>query len=124
MEILKNKKVLIGGILALVVLGYFYMAKKKKDLLLASSDNATNGASSIDATTTSTIKDNYTVTLGSVDPTGAVFLVLGGKKYAFVDELAFKNYGYIAPEVITKANLDLIPIGGFVDTQGKIVKTS
>jgi hypothetical protein len=122
MEILKDKKILVGGILVLAIVAYFYIAKKKKDNDLSITSTTPSGNSS--STETTPIKDNYTISLGSVDPTNAVYLVLGGKKYAFISEIAFTNYGYTVPEVITKADFDLIPSGGFVNTDGTVVKAS
>jgi hypothetical protein len=115
MEILKNKKVLVGGLVLLGIVGYFFLFKKKKVTEIDLPSTA--------ETPTASIEDNYAVTLGSVDPTGGVWLVLGGKKYGFISETAWTTYGYTVPKVITKEALDLIPDGGFVDNEGKIVKS-
>jgi hypothetical protein len=120
MEILKDKKVLIGGLVLLGVVGYYFMTKKKKseETVLSKPDSTGN----ITTGSTTPKEDNYAVTLGKVDPTGAVYLVLGEKKYPFISEKAWVAYGYSAPKTITKAQLDAIANGGFVNNDGKIVK--
>jgi hypothetical protein len=123
MEILKDKKVLIGGLLLLGAVGYYFMTKKKKN----EESSLSNPESTTNTTSTNALpptEDNYAVTLGSVDPTGAVWQVLGGKKYAFGSEDAWRAYGYSAPKTITKAEADSIPNGGFIGNDGKIIKAS
>jgi hypothetical protein len=108
----KNKKLIALGVL---VVGFavfmFLQSKKKKNETLTPAD-----APPI-------LRNNYTVTLGSVDPTGAVFVILDGKKYPFVSEKAFVNYGYKVPDVITKEELDSFTTGGFVSEDGKVIKS-
>jgi hypothetical protein len=109
---LKDKRVLVGGVLVLGVLVYLYMNKKKKDAMLATTNTTTSNNSA---------KDNYAVTLGSSDPTGAVWIVLGGQKFAVNSQTALKNYGSPVPEVITREQLDLLKLAGMINDEGKVV---
>lgn len=104
-----NKKIIIGvGVLALAGVGYYMMKKKK-------------GAVENVSTTTTTVTEIAPYTIQwKADPTGAVHLVKGGKKYGFMSEKAFKAYGYIEPKSATKDEVDAIPTGGFVDEEGKV----
>lgn len=121
---LKDKKVLIGGLVLLGAIGYYVMTKKKKSEESPLSKPESTSGNMGNALPSATTEDNYAITLGSVDPTGAVWQVLGGKKYAFGSEDAWRAYGYSAPKTITKAVLDLIPNGGFIGNDGKIIKAS
>jgi len=109
---MKSKKIILGvGALALVGVGYYMMKKKKVTV-----DTATD-------TTTTTVTEIAPYTIAwSDDPTKAVFVVIKGKKYPFVSEKAFVTYGYSAPKSVTKAELDLIPKGGFVSGEGKVIE--
>ena len=106
-----NKKIIIGvGVLALAGVGYYMMKKKK-------------GAVENVSTTTTTVTEIAPYTIAwSDDPTKGVFVVIKGKKYPFVSEKAFVTYGYSAPKSVTKAELDLIPKGGFVSEEGKVIE--
>jgi hypothetical protein len=110
-----NKKKILLGVGALVVgLGvYFFMRSKK----VGASTIETLGTDSIQ----STLADGTLISLGDKDPSKAVYLVLGGKKYAFVSEEALTKYGFKTPVVIEKTLFDTLPSGGFVDANGKVV---
>jgi lipopolysaccharide export system protein LptC len=114
MNLSRNKKILILGLVVFAGLAYFYMQKKSKKNTLVESPEVN----------TLPVKDNYTVTVDSPGSTGAVYLVLGGKKYPFISEKAFTNYGYSKPEVITSAELEAIKTGGFVSEDGKVIASS
>jgi hypothetical protein len=117
MEFLKDKKFLIAGlVLAGVVVAVLYAKKKQKDL--------TTATTNLETATEPMAKDNFTVSLGSTDPTGAVFLILGGKSHPFLSEKAFTNYGYTVPTIITKSELETYPSGGFVNEEGKVIQMS
>ena len=122
--IIAKKQYIIAGIIGLVAVAFFMYSKNKKNT--TSSTNSTNTTStSTDMSNETGILDNQIVTLAKgTDPTNAVFLVLGGKKYAFVSENAFLNYGYKVPTVITLEQLNSLSSGGFVDKDGKVVKTA
>lgn len=115
MNLQGNKKFIVVGVVVLAIAGYYFYNKKRTKPLMQSA---------LPPDTTVSIRDNYTVTLGSVDPTGAVYVILGGKKYGFPNDKAFISYGYTKPETITKAELDLIPSGGFISDEGKVIKNS
>lgn len=105
-----NKKNIIYGVGAVALLGVIYYAmKKKKD--------------SVDTTgmaTTMVEVAPYSIQWKD-DPTGAVYIVENGKKYAFMSEKAFVAYGYSVPKLVTKEELDAIPNAGFVDESGKVI---
>ena len=126
MEILKDKRVLIGGLVLLGAVGYYFMTKNKKVVESDSMTSNTTDTTVANTTDTTTPKeDNYAVTLGgAVDPTGAIYLVLEGKKYGFISGDAWRAYGTPSPKTITKAELDAIPNGGYVFTDGKVIKQS
>ena len=136
-----KKQYIIAGIIALGAVAFFMYSKNKKNTTSStnstnttststdmsnSSTNSTNTPStSTDTSNETGISDNQIVTLAKgTDPTNAVFLVLGGKKYAFVSENALLNYGYKVPTVITLDQLNSLNSGGFVDKDGKVVKTA
>jgi len=104
-----NKKIILGvGVLALIGVTYYIMKKKK-------------GAVENILTDTTTVAPIAPYTIQwKADPTGAVHLVKGGKKYGFMSEKAFKAYGYIEPKSVTKEEVDAITTGGFVDEEGKV----
>lgn len=105
-----STKIKIGiGVVALLGVGYYIMKKNK--------------------TVVNTLTDKTTVvevapyTIAWLDdPTKGVYVVIKGKKYPFVSEKAFVAYGYSAPKSVTKAELDLIPKGGFVSEEGKVIE--
>jgi hypothetical protein len=121
MNLAKNKKILI--VVGLLVLGGFLYFRNKKAKANKVSGNLANTSSMGDLTSVypTGLKEKDTVNLGSIDPTGAVYVLLSGKKYAFVSEKAFNAYGYKAPKTITKTQFDSIPNGGFVAEDGKVV---
>ena len=117
MEILKDKKILIG-IGVLVALGVAYYAMKKKNEVVASdSVIPENGVIP---------KNNYPISLGASDINGSVWQVIDGKKYAIYGTNALikfglnpKDYPY---EVVSKETLDSIPDGGYIDETGIVKK--
>jgi hypothetical protein len=110
MEKIENKKIIIGvGVVAVLIVAY-YMMKKKKSAV----ENVLT-----DITTVTEIAP-YTIQW-KADPTGAVHLVKGGKKYGFMSPKAFDAYGRSEPKSATKEEVDAIPIGGYVDEQGKVM---
>jgi hypothetical protein len=116
MEILKNKKILIGGLLLLGVVAYFYMDKKKKEKDALLSDTTGTGDN-----LEGTAKNNYAVSLDSAGVTG-IYQILNGKKYPFSSERAYEKYGKPSIEVISQENLNLIPTGGFIGYEGQVVQ--
>jgi len=103
-----NKKIIIGvGAVALLGVVYYMMTKKKDSVDV------------ITATTTVAPIAPYTIQWKG-DPTGAVFVVIDGKKYGFSSEKAFTAYGYSTPKSVTKEEVDAIPVGGWVDELGKV----
>lgn len=56
------------------------------------------------------------------DPTGAVFVVLNGKRYGFSSEQAFVNYGYSQPQILTKKEVEAFPSGGWVNADGRVIQ--
>jgi|688.fasta_scaffold00522_17 hypothetical protein len=89
-----NKKIIIGvGAVVLLGVVYYMMTKKKAP---------------------------YTIQWKG-DPTGAVFVVINGKKYGFISGKAFDAYGRSEPKSVTKEEVDAIPSGGRVDELGKVV---
>jgi hypothetical protein len=106
-----NKKNIIYGVGAVALLGVVYYAMKKKK----------DSVSTIDMATTMVEVAPYSIQWKD-DPTGGVYIVENGKKYAFISEKAFVNYGYSVPKLVTKEELDAIPSSGFVDESGKVIK--
>ena len=112
-----NKKILLG--IAVLVAGvgvYFFMKRKKANTI-----NIENSGNDL---VNATLADGTIVTLGEIDPTGAVFVILGGKRYGFVSDEAFKKYGYKPPIVIEKTVLDTLTDAGFVNETGKVTNYS
>jgi len=109
-----KKKILLGVGVLVVGLGIYFFTRSRK---VGASTIATLGTDSIQ----STLADGTLISLGDKDPSKAVFLVLGGKKYAFVSEEALTKYGFKTPVVIEKSVFDTLPSGGFVDANGKVV---
>jgi cytoskeletal protein RodZ len=136
---MKNKNLIIGGIvLALAGAGYFMWNKNKKSAETTTPEttgtntttdtSATPPATNTTPTTNTTPSPNNTAPSTDVvqwkeDPTHGIYVKIDGKKYAFASEKAFQNYGYSVPKLITKAELDAIPNGGFVDDTGKVIKS-
>lgn len=119
MEILKDKKVIIGGLVIIGVVAYFYFDKKKKEknALLSSTSGTSNGEMAA--------KNNYPVSL-SGDTQGNVWIIIDGKKYGVGGTQALIDYGvdplkypYI---VLSKGDLDAIPTGGSIGEKGIITK--
>lgn len=110
---MKTSKIILGvGVVALLGVGYYMMKKKK--------GTVENVIGDVVPTTTVTEVLPYTIQW-KADPTGAVQLVKGGKKYGFMSEKAFKAYGYTEPKSVTKEEVDAIPTGGFVNEEGKVM---
>lgn len=114
---MKNKKLLLGVGVLVVGLGVYFFMTRKKTTITDDEVLGTDLGQSI-------IEDGTTITLGEIDPSNAVFVVLGGKRYGIVSEEAFKNYGYKAPIVIEKAVFDTLPDAGFVNESGKVINYS
>jgi hypothetical protein len=111
MNLSKNQKIAIA-VVSVVLVGAMYMRFKKGKKTVATMPALSEN-----------MPDNFTVKLSTTaDPTGATYLILGGKKFGFSSQEAFSNYGYTVPKIITKAELDLYPSGGFVDKTGKVIK--
>ena len=53
-------------------------------------------------------------------PNGATFLVYQGKKYAFISQEAFVNFGYTQPVISTQQEVDSYPKEGFVGADGRV----
>lgn len=105
---MENKKIIIGvGAVALLGVAYYMMKKKK------------GAVDVITATTTVTPIAPYTIQW-KADPTGAVHVVIDGKKYGFMSGKAFDAYGRSEPKSVTKEEVDAIPTGGWVDETGKV----
>jgi len=137
---MKNKNLIIGAIvLALAGAGYF-MWKKKSNTTTDTTTPDTTGTSATTDTTgtpppantppatnttpsTNNVAPSTDVVQWKDDPTHGIYVKIDGKKYAFASEKAFQNYGYSVPKLITKAELDAIPNGGFVDDTGKVNKS-
>lgn len=117
MEILKDKKILIG-VGVLVALGVAYYAMKKKNEVVAS-DSVAKGNGVVP-------KNNYTITLGSSDVNGSTWQVIDGKKYPIYGTNALIKFGLNPKdypfEVVSKETLDSIPDGGYIDETGIVKK--
>jgi hypothetical protein len=105
---MENKKIIIGvGAVALLGVVYYMMTKKKDSVDV------------ITATTTVAPIAPYTIQWKE-DPTGAVFVVIDGKRYGFMSSKAFDAYGRSEPKLVTKEEVLAIPAGGWVDETGKV----
>ena len=103
---MEDKKIIIGvGVVALLGVGYYMMKKKKVE-------------ETIIVETLAPIAP-YTIQW-KADPTGAVFVVINGKKFGFMSPKAFDAYGRSEPKSVTKEEVDAIPSGGWVDELGKV----
>lgn len=121
---MKNKNLIIGAIvLALAGVG-FYMWKKKQNppLMDMTSIPETTVGTPPASTPPATTPPSTDIVQWLADPTKGVFVIIDGKKYGFMSEKAFTNYGYSIPKSITEAELKAIPSGGFVDETGKVIK--
>ena len=120
MELGKNKKLLIAVGLLVLGGGFFYLRNKNKK---AKTSNLGGGASTVTLNPTypSGLNEKDSITLGSIDPSGGVYVLISGKKYPFVSEKANLAFGWTQPKVVSKADFDLIPTGGFVGEDGKVV---
>ena len=107
-----NKKIIIGvGVVALLGVVYYMMTKKKEA-----------GTSMEEIVTAIVPIAPYTIQW-KADPTGAVFVVIDGKRYGFSSPKAFDAYGRSEPKSVTKEEVDAIPRGGFVSEEGKVIQT-
>lgn len=103
-----NKKILLG-VAGLAIAGYFFRDK------LFGNSTGTVGSS------TAAIDRGYSVTYPGA-PNGAVWQVINGKKFAYVSEAAytaFQNLGGTPFSQSTAAEVEAIPVGGFVDSDGR-----
>jgi hypothetical protein len=119
-----NKKLIIG-VIALGLGGVgFYMWKKKQNqpLMDTSSISETIIGTPPTSTTSTSTTPSTDIVQWLEDPTKGVFVIIDGKKYGFMSEKAFANYGYSIPKSITEAELNAIPSAGFVDEDGKVIK--
>ena len=120
---MKNKKLIIG-ILALTVIGagyYFWIKKKKGENMGMTTQDTVLSSASLPLTPATTTEKSKEIVQWLADPTNGVFVIVDGKKYGFMNEKAFTNYGYSIPKAITEIELKAIPSGGFVDETGKII---
>jgi hypothetical protein len=108
---MENKKIIIGvGAVALLVVVYYMMTKKK-----------VVGTTMEEIVTAIVPIAPYTIQW-KADPTGAVFVVIDGKKYGFSSGKAFDAYGRSEPKSVTKEEVDAIPTGGWVNELGKVIQ--
>lgn len=102
-----SKKLLIGaGLLALA--GFAF-----KDKLFGSSTGASNG------TSTTAIDRGYSVTYPGQT---AVWQVIGGKKFAFISPDAYNAFQALGKTDFvsaSQAEVESLPNGGFVDSDGR-----
>ena len=100
-----NKKVVFVGLLGLAAFAAYSMNKKNADQ---------------SGSATAAIADRgYSATYPGA-PNGATWLIYMGKKYAFVSEQAFRNFGYTQPQNLTKQDVEVFPNAGFVGDDGRV----
>jgi len=115
-----KKKILIGGLVIVGALAYFYFDKKKKE-----KEALLSGTTGTGYDTAVLVKNNYAVSLKD-DTQGSVWIVIDGKKYEVGGTQALIDYGFDPAkypyEVLSKSELDAIPTGGYITEKRVIVR--
>ena len=99
-----NKKLILVGLL---VAGAVIAVKANSKSSTAGGSNAIDGGRGFSATFPNA-------------PNGATWLILNGKKYPFVSEQAFRNFGYTQPQMLTEQDVTAYADGGFVGDDGRV----
>ena len=110
---MKNKEIYlaVAAVAAtILVYGLYKRSKNKPDLVAAAV------APVVD------VVAPYTIQVIN-DPNNGVYLVLNGEKFGFMSEKAFTAYGYTAPKMVAKEVADAIPSKGFINDDGKLVRS-
>lgn len=84
-----------------------------RDKLFGSESTQSSG------TPTLLVDRGYAITYPGA-PNGGTWLAYQGKRYAFVSEQAFKNFGYTVPVQSTESEVLAMPQAGFVGDDGRV----